>query len=116
MSRTATAMVQVGREQLEAKQFERPPAGPEEAWVRIEANGVCGTDVEVFHGQLDGVMGPRPAFIPGHEPLGVIDEVGAVAALRWGVKVGDRVAVEPMLRCGRCPACITGTYTQCKGW
>jgi threonine dehydrogenase-like Zn-dependent dehydrogenase len=109
-------MVQTGTHRLELREYPRPAAGPEEAWLRVEANGICGTDVEAYHGHLTELMQLDYAFIPGHEPLGFIDEIGEVAARRWGVSPGDRVAVEPMLRCGHCRECITGQYTQCKGW
>jgi threonine dehydrogenase-like Zn-dependent dehydrogenase len=109
-------MVQVGDHKLEQRIYQRREIGPEEAWLRVEACGICGTDVEVFHGHLTELMHLDFAFIPGHEPLGFIEEIGETAASRWGVKVGDRVAVEPMLRCGHCRFCITGQYTQCNGW
>ena len=52
--------------------------------------------------------------IPGHEPLGVIERIGDGAARRWGVDVGDRVAVETMLSCRYCEACLTGSYHLCR--
>ena len=54
--------------------------------------------------------------IPGHEPLGIIEEVGERAAQRWGVEPGDRVAVEPLIPCGECEACREGLRTRCSGW
>jgi threonine dehydrogenase-like Zn-dependent dehydrogenase len=55
---------------------------------------------------------PMPV-IPGHEPLGVIAKIGDAAARRWGVDVGDRVAVETMLSCRFCSACLGGRYHLC---
>src|SRR5258705_7249326 len=52
--------------------------------------------------------------IPGHEPLGVIEKIGDAAAQRWGVDVGDRVAVETMLSCRFCSACLAGNYHLCR--
>jgi threonine dehydrogenase-like Zn-dependent dehydrogenase len=52
--------------------------------------------------------------IPGHEPLGVIAKIGDGAAQRWGVDVGDRVAVETMLSCRFCSNCLSGRYHLCK--
>src|SRR6266481_2029024 len=52
---------------------------------------------------------------PGHEPLGVIERIGDRAAKRWGVDVGDRVAVESIIRCGHCRACLAGRYQLCRG-
>ena len=69
--------------------------------VRIEASGVCGTDYEGYHGDY---YLPFPV-IQGHEPLGVIEAIGPEARRRWGVDVGDRVAVRSRYRCGKCQAC-----------
>jgi threonine dehydrogenase-like Zn-dependent dehydrogenase len=52
--------------------------------------------------------------IPGHEPLGVIAAIGDVAARRFGVDVGDRVAVENMISCRYCPACLSGRSHLCE--
>ena len=52
--------------------------------------------------------------IPGHEPLGVIEEIGAQAKQRWGVKEGDRVAVRSGYGCGRCAACIRHEPRACR--
>jgi threonine dehydrogenase-like Zn-dependent dehydrogenase len=51
--------------------------------------------------------------VPGHEPLGIIAAMGDKAAKRWGVDVGDRVAVETMLACHTCPTCLGGKYHLC---
>jgi threonine dehydrogenase-like Zn-dependent dehydrogenase len=55
---------------------------------------------------------PLPV-IPGHEPLGVIEAIGDRAAARWGVEVGDRVAVEPVIACRFCPSCQAGRSHLC---
>jgi len=52
--------------------------------------------------------------IPGHEPLGIIERIGDAAARRWGVDVGDRVAVETLLTCRRCGPCLRGSYQLCR--
>lgn len=103
-------MVQTGPRRLELQEFERPKVLPDTAILRIEACGICGTDIEQYHGNSE--IGEYP-FIPGHEPLGIIDEIGAAAAKRWGVSVGDRVAVEPLIACGACSACLSGERTAC---
>jgi len=104
------AAVQVGPRRIEMQEFERPQIGPDEGILRVEACGICGTDVEQYSGRAKLTAYP---FIPGHEPLGVIDEIGARAAQKWGVKVGDRVAVEPLLACGSCEPCLAGLRTLC---
>jgi threonine dehydrogenase-like Zn-dependent dehydrogenase len=104
------AAVQVAPRQIELREFPRPRTGPDDGLLRVEANGICGSDVETYRGHLGG---PRPAFIPGHEPLGVVEEVGERAAERWGVQPGDRVAVEVIVPCRACRDCLTGRYQFC---
>ena len=93
------AAVQVAPRQIELREFPRPQTGPDDGLLRVEANGICGSDVETYRGHLGG---PRPAFIPGHEPLGIVEEVGERAAQRWGVQPGDRVALEVIVPCRSC--------------
>ncbi len=52
--------------------------------------------------------------MPGHESVGTIEALGADAARRWGVTVGDRVAVEVFQSCGTCAPCTAGTYRRCE--
>ncbi|HEY4825115.1 MAG TPA: alcohol dehydrogenase catalytic domain-containing protein [Solirubrobacteraceae bacterium] len=95
----------------EIQEFPRPRIGDDDGLLRIEACGICGSDVEQYRGHL-----VRPGMfplIPGHEPLGVIEEVGERAAERWGVSVGDRVAVEILRPCHSCDHCLTGRYMSC---
>ncbi len=104
------AMVQTAPRKLEAQDLPIPEIGHDSGLLRLEACGICGSDVEQFNGDL---RTPMPA-IPGHEPLGVIEQIGDGAARRWGVDVGDRVAVETMLSCRFCPACLEGRYHLCR--
>ena len=110
MTDMVRAAVQVAPGQMELREFPRPRTGPDDGLLRVEANGICGSDVETFRGHLGG---PRPAFIPGHEPLGIVEEVGERAAERWGVQPGDRVAVEVIVPCRACRDCLTGRYQFC---
>ncbi|HSR26019.1 MAG TPA: alcohol dehydrogenase catalytic domain-containing protein [Candidatus Eisenbacteria bacterium] len=110
MSKRVRAMVQVGARQLELREFPRPRTGPDDGLLRIEACGICGSDVEQYRGNLR--RGGEPV-IPGHEPLGVVEEVGERAAQRWGVRPGDRVALEILIPCRSCELCLTGRYQSC---
>ena len=78
-----------------------PEIGEDDALLRVEACGLCGTDHELFTGELF----PGYAFVPGHETIGVIERIGPAAADRWQVDEGDRVAVEVYQSCGECPEC-----------
>jgi threonine dehydrogenase-like Zn-dependent dehydrogenase len=105
------AMVQTEVRKLEPRDLPIPEIDDESALLRVEACGICGSDYEQYEGML---RTPMPV-IPGHEPLGVIEQIGDAAARRWGVDVGDRVAVETMLSCRFCPACLGGRYHLCRG-
>ncbi len=104
------AMVQTGVRKLEPRDLPIPEIDDESALLRIEACGICGSDYEQYEGML---RTPMPV-IPGHEPLGVIEKIGDAAARRWGVDVGDRVAVETMLSCRFCNECLGGRYHLCR--
>jgi threonine dehydrogenase-like Zn-dependent dehydrogenase len=104
------AMVQTGVRKLEPRDLPIPEIDDESALLRVEACGICGSDYEQYEGML---RTPMPV-IPGHEPLGVIEKIGDAAARRWGVDVGDRVAVETMLSCRFCSECLGGRYHLCR--
>ena len=109
MPNTVRASVQTGPRTHELRELPRPRIAEDDALLRVEACGVCGSDVEQFDG--GGRGGPA---IPGHEPLGVIEEIGPTAAARWGVKAGDRVAVESYLPCRACDMCLRGELMSCR--
>lgn len=94
---------------LEIRELEVPEAGVGQVRVRIEASGLCHTDIHAAHG--DWPVPPKMPLIPGHEGVGVVEQVGE------GVEedmVGKRVAL-PWLgqACGRCRYCIAGRETYC---
>lgn len=107
---TAKAMVQTGVGRLEMREFPIPEIADDTALLRVEACGICGSDHEQLSGNFPTAAIPA---VPGHEPLGRIAAIGPVAARRWGVAVGDRVAVEPLLPCHECPICRGGHYERC---
>jgi threonine dehydrogenase-like Zn-dependent dehydrogenase len=107
-------MLQVDDRTIVPEEWEVPPVGPREALLKVEACGMCGSDVEQYRGTFVANKILRYPFIPGHEPIGRIAEIGREAARAWGVGVGDRVAVEPNLACGRCEMCLGGHYVNCR--
>lgn len=111
MSKKIRAAVQTAPRKIEIREFDRPKIGANDGLLRVEANGICGSDVEIYRGNI--VMNPNP-FIPGHEPVGIIEEIGAEAATRWGVQEGDRVALEVIVPCRSCRDCLTGRYQACR--
>ena len=109
--RTSRAVVQTAPRRLELRELPVPDIDDDSALLRVEACGICGSDAEQYAGVLPA---PWP-LVPGHEPLGIIERIGDRAAQRWKVDVGDRVAVETLIPCGHCPACIAGRYHVCRG-
>ncbi|MEZ5557129.1 MAG: zinc-binding dehydrogenase [Pseudomonadales bacterium] len=109
LPRTSFAMVQTGVRKLEPRELPIPEIDEDSALLRLEACGICGSDYEQFEGML---RTPVPV-VPGHEPLGVIAKIGDRAAARWGVDVGDRIAVETMISCRHCGPCLSGSYHLC---
>ena len=110
---TSRCIVQTGPRALELREVALPERiGPEEALLKVDACGICGSDYE----QYQGVLGRLPfPLIPGHEPVGTIAVIGEVASERWGVAAGDRVCVETLLPCGACRYCVAGQYRLCSG-
>jgi alcohol dehydrogenase len=105
----ARALVLQAPRSLVVREFPVPAIGEDDALVRVEACGLCGTDHEQYTGQLAGGF----AFVPGHETVGTIEAIGPQAAQRWGVSAGDRVAVELFQSCRQCPNCLVGEYRRC---
>jgi 2-desacetyl-2-hydroxyethyl bacteriochlorophyllide A dehydrogenase len=81
--------------------------GPEDAIVRIEASGVCGSDLHIYHGRVQ----IEPGFTIGHEYVGTVLAVGE--AVRE-VAVGDRVLGCFQSACGRCWFCRAGAFHKCE--
>lgn len=98
-----------GPGRVEVEELPVPAIGVDDAVLRIEVNGLCGSDIEQV--TTGGRFGP---LIPGHEPVGVVERIGADAASRWGVSQGDRIAVEVVLPCHRCRMCADGVYSSCE--
>jgi L-iditol 2-dehydrogenase len=93
--------------QLEVTRVPNPEIEPEEVLVRVEACGICGSDV---HG-YDGHTGRRiPPLIMGHEASGVVAEVGASVKQ---VRPGDRVTFDSTVYCGKCFYCRRGNVNLC---
>lgn len=109
LPRASFAMVQTGVRMLEPRDIPIPEIDADSALLEVEVCGICGSDYE----QYEGVLRTPMPVIPGHEPLGRIAAIGDRAAQRWGVDVGDRVAVETMLSCRHCQPCLGGTYHLC---
>jgi len=88
------------------EEVERPRTGVGDAVVRVTLTTICGTDLHIVRGEYPVDFGR----IIGHEPVGVIEELGAGVT---GYEVGDRVLVGAITPCGQCNACLSGHWSQC---
>lgn len=99
---------------LVQRQVPEPTPGPGEVVVEVGAVGVCGSDTHCIETDAEGyVLFSGPARLPvtlGHEYTGIVRAVGPGVGR---VRVGEAVAAEGMLYCGRCEACLTGHPNQC---
>jgi threonine dehydrogenase-like Zn-dependent dehydrogenase len=114
MVERANAAVLTAPRMFEFREFDIPEIGSDEAVLRVEAAGLCGTDYEQYAGHLTGTPWDIWDIIPGHEIFGWIDRIGADAAAHWNVKEGDRVVVEAIIPCGHCFQCAIGSVTLCQ--
>ena len=103
------AVVHDFRDPLRIEQVPAAPLQADQVRVRVEASGLCHTDIHAAHG--DWPVKPSPPFVPGHEGVGIVVERGAAVT---EVAIGDRVAM-PWLgfACGTCDHCVSGWETLC---
>lgn len=90
------------------KEVDIPRIGGNEVLIRVAYAGICGSDQHIFLGEFHPRT-PVP-FIPGHEFAGTIAEIGPDVK---NFRIGDRVAVDPIIWCGTCPACQIHHYPAC---
>lgn len=101
------AAVAVSPGRTECKELPLPGDLSKGALLRVEACGICGSDVTSY------TRADRPPRILGHESVGTLAAVDPSAAARWGLDVGARVLVEEYLPCGVCSACRAGEHRFC---
>src|SRR5579864_7629590 len=103
---TMRALVFRGPNQIAVEQVPIPRPGPGEAVIRVTLTTICGTDLHI----LKGEYAVLPGLVIGHEPVGVIHELGVGVT---GYKIGDRVLVGAITPCGQCNYCLGGPI---GGW
>jgi alcohol dehydrogenase len=97
-----------GPGEIEIEEVPKPEVeGPKEAVVRVTHTAVCGSDLWFYRGDSDREVGSRV----GHEPMGVVESVGADVR---SVDPGDRVLAPFVISCGRCEFCRKGLHTSCE--
>src|SRR6476646_1666602 len=100
------ATVFLGKHDILVEEVERPRAGVGDAVIRVTLTTICGTDLHILRGEYP----VQPGLVIGHEPVGVIEELGAGVT---GYEVGERVLVGAITPCGQCRACLSGHLSQC---
>ncbi|HET8999040.1 MAG TPA: alcohol dehydrogenase catalytic domain-containing protein [bacterium] len=100
-------LVYVEPHRLEIQDSPTPAPRATEVIVKVEASGVCGSDL---HGYLGRSLNRKPPLVMGHEFAGVVAGVGEAVS---DLAVGTAVTVYPLMTCGRCPACRRGESSQC---
>src|SRR6516225_2250118 len=103
---TMKANVFRGPNDIRVEEVPRPGAGVGEAVIRITLTTICGTDLHILRGEYP----VKPGLVIGHEPVGVIEELGEGLS---GYKLGDRVLVGAITPCGQCRACLSAQWAQC---
>jgi erythritol/L-threitol dehydrogenase len=116
---TMQAVVCHGPEDYRLETLGVPRRGPGEVLVRVEAVGICASDLKCYHGAAK-FWGDenRPAWaetdaVPGHEIAGRVVELDDEARSHWGIELDDRVVVEQIVPCWKCRYCTTGNYHMC---
>jgi len=104
--KTMRANVFRGVNEFGIEEVPRPRATPGSAVIRITLTTICGTDLHIVRGEYP----VKPGLVIGHEPVGVIEEIGPGVT---GYKVCDRVLVGAITPCGQCRACLSGNQAQC---
>ncbi|KNG93055.1 (R,R)-butanediol dehydrogenase [Pseudaestuariivita atlantica] len=108
MGDTQTAAIYRGKKTFTVEEVPAATPGPGEVAVRIAYCGICGTDMHVFHGNMDARVGFERVI--GHEMSGTIDAVGEGVD---GFTPGQKAVVRPLDHCGDCPACKAGHQHVC---
>src|ERR1700758_5886092 len=103
---TMKANVFHGPNDLRLEEVARPHAGAGEAVICITLTTICATDLHILRGEYP----VKPGLVIGHEPVGVIEELGEGLS---GYKIGDRVLVGAITPCGQCRACLSAQWAQC---
>ena len=110
MEGTMKVAIMTGVGQMDYTQRPIPTPKDNEVLVKLEYVGICGSDLHYYESGAIGSYVVEPPFVLGHEPGGVVVEVGKDVK---HLKVGDKVALEPGKTCGQCEFCKTGRYNLC---
>ena len=100
-----------GLEKMEAGEAPMPEYGPDDVLIKMEAVGICGSDLHYYAAGAIGDFKVKFPFILGHEAAGTVVEVGSGVR---DLRPGDRVCMEPGIPCMKCTECLEGHYNLCR--
>jgi threonine dehydrogenase-like Zn-dependent dehydrogenase len=109
MTQKVLAAVRTAPSTTEIREFPMPEIGEDEALMKMEVAGICGTDVKLYK-----TPPTKAPVIMGHENIGYIAKAGREFTRRKGFKEGDLVFVEHYVMCGKCEWCHKGEYRHCE--
>src|SRR6201993_2491444 len=109
MTQKVLAAVRTAPSTTEIREFPMPEIGEDEALMKMEVAGICGTDVKLYKNPPT-----KAPVIMGHENIGYIAKAGREFTRRKGFKEGDLVFVEHYVMCGKCEWCHKGEYRHCE--
>lgn len=109
MAEKMRAAVYRDKHDIRLEEVDKPKAGVGQAVVRVTTTTICGTDIHIWKNEYPVDVGR----IVGHEPCGVIEELGEGVE---GYEIGDRVVVGAVTPCGTCFYCLNGQWAQCAGY
>ena len=112
------AVVCHGPEDYRVEDVEVPKARKGEVVIKVEACGICGSDIKAYHGSDMYWAGENPwlkaPVIAGHEFYGTVVELGEGAGEKHNIQIGDRVTADQINPCGKCRFCDSGKYWMCQ--
>lgn len=118
LPKTMKALVAYGKGNYKLEtEYPVPTCGDDDIIIKTEACGICAGDLKCMHGaerfwgNENSPSWVQPPFIPGHEFLGTVVEIGANVK---GFEIGDRVTADQILPCGECKFCKSGRYWMCQ--
>ena len=119
IARTMQAVVMHAPEDYRLEEIDVPTPAADELLIRVEAVGVCASDLKCYHGAAkfwgdeNRDRWVQPGITPGHELVGEVVSGSEEALAHHGVQIGDRIACEQIVPCGECMYCRRGWYWMC---
>lgn len=114
---TMRAVVAYGPEDYRVETVETPKAAAGEVIIKVDACGICGSDIKAYHGADLYWSGEEPwmkaPVIPGHEFYGTVVLLGEGAGEKHDIQLGDKVTTDQINPCGKCRFCTSGQYWMC---